>query len=518
MRQDYPGPDGRGPGLRVLLINPALSVSEKDFWGDMAYPPPLGLAYLAGAVSRAGHEVEIIDCLGLYPIPVEHNEGRVRIGMRADDILARASEFKPDITGIACGYTAHAPDSIGVAVKIKECLGSGHPVIMGGAHATTCPEDVFSSGVVDYIAMGEGEGILTDLCGSLERGEPTGPIEGLLAMSPDGTVTGIRQRARIQDLDSLALPRRDLLPMDVYFKYQTLRKDRINFMRRPQTTMITSRGCPEKCVFCALRCTWGRKWVPRSAESVVDEVQMLVDDYGVREIHFMDDSISVHRERLKKICELIIERKIDFRWQPASGIAIWTLDAELLKLMKKSGCYRLTLGVESGNAETLAFIRKRYTHEHALEIIKEANRLGMWTIGTFILGFPYETREQMEDSVRFSIDSGLDFAFFYCAAPFPGTDLFDIYVKEGIEVPPETTVAFGLVDSLTMEACEIEAAREDATARFMRNISHRPWKMLGKIRSLEDVGYVLKVASYGLKLARTRTEDKSISAYLYGDD
>ena len=123
---------------------------------------------------------------------------------------------------------------------------------------------------------------------------------------------------------------------------------------------------------------------------------------------------------MTEICDAIIDRKIDIRWTPPNGIAIWTLDRELLKKIKRSGCYRLTFGIESGNPETQKFIGKKLDRERVKEVIRNANSLGLWTLCTFIIGFPYETREAIYDTIDFAIDSGTDLALFYRLGLWPG--------------------------------------------------------------------------------------------------
>ncbi len=503
--------------IRIQLINPTVTISKADYYQGISFMPPLGLAYLASVLCEAGHEVSIIDRLGAHPMPVERTGDLLRCGIDESTVLERMESFAPELIGITCPYTANARDAVDTARLVKRAS-PGIPVLMGGAHASVCPEELLAEESVDYVIAGEGEDVTKSLVAALESGAETSAIDGLMRMNADGVISGSPAHERIKDLDSIPFPRRDLLPMEQYFKAQQSGLERINNIRWPKTTMITSRGCPENCVFCAIRCTWGRKWKGRSPGNVVNEIEGLVRDFGVREIDFLDDSLSVSRSRLEAICNLIIEREIDIKWTTPNGIAIWSLDEDLLKLMKRSGCYRLTFGLESGDSDTIDFIRKRYTRDYAQKLIGYANRIGLWTIGTFILGFPYETRAQMEHTIRFAIDSGLDLAVFYCAAAFPGTDLYKVCASEGIEVPRSASLMLSAIDSTTMTAEQIARVREDANGRFARNLRRRPWKVLEKIKNVEDCRYAARVSRYALRLSRRSAATRSTTAFLYSGD
>lgn len=504
--------------IKVLFTNPPVTVKEEDYFEGMSFMPPLGLAYLAAVASAAGHEAAIVDCVGMSPMKVEKGQGVCRCGLGDTEILEEVRHFAPDLVGITCPYTANAPDALSVAELVKTGYSDEVPVVMGGAHASVCPEELLMSGWVDFVVVGEGEGAFIDICSSLAAGRVPLDVPGVLGRGPDGQVTSLLARERIKDLDAIPYPRRDLIPLREYFKAQEAHAERINNMRRPKTSMITSRGCPENCVFCAIRCTWGRKWVGRSPLNIVGEIESLVSEYGVREIDFLDDSLSVSRARLEELCKLIIERGLDIKWTTPNGIAIWSLDEKLLLLMKKAGCYRLTFGLESGDPETIKFIRKRYTNDQAMRLIRYSNRIGLWTIGTFILGFPYETREQMQNTIEFAMKCGVDLAVFYCATPFPGTDLYQVCLDEGIEVPRASSLMLSSVGSVNLDEGEIARVREEANSRFVANMVKRPWKPLSKIRNLEDLRYVIRVVGFGWNLRRKSAKDRSTTSFLYSSE
>ncbi len=161
-------------------------------------------------------------------------------------------------------------------------------------------------------------------------------------------------------------------------------------------------------------------------------MESLIKTYGIKEFRFFDDNISWDKKRIIEICDEIIKRKLGIRWDTPNGVAIATLDQEVLEKMKKSGYYKIIMGIESGSETTLKFMRKPVVLNHAKEIIKICNDLGIWTWSTFVIGFPDETKEEIQKTINFAKNSGLNFATFYIAQPYPGTELYHVYEKEGL--------------------------------------------------------------------------------------
>jgi len=215
----------------------------------------------------------------------------------------------------------------------------------------------------------------------------------------------------------------------------------------------------------------------------------------VKEIHFSDDNISVNKNRIIGICNEIIKRKLDIRWACPTGIAIWSLDEGLLRIMKKAGCYRLTFGLESGNKETLDFIGKKYSYETAKKLIKLANKLGFWTASTFIFGFPQEKKESIDDTISLALNSDLDFALFYTPVIFPGTRLFDIFMGSGIKYDPGMLGVNNAYDSLHFSGEQLLKMRALANSLVIKKSLTRPLRFLNKIKSLEDFFYVMKIGN-----------------------
>ena len=495
--------------MRTLLLFPPTTV----YGDDPSVPPvtqPLGLAYLAAYLEREGHEVMILDSRGGKEDTTQTSTYS-RFGLSDDKILTKIQSYSPEIIGISNMFTAYSGDPHRIAELIKKKWPE-IPIVFGGSHPSEFPELVMKDKNVDMVVKGEGEKTFSELLKKLGNKEPLSDVLGLTYREGENVIQN-SPRERMEDIDSLPLPARHLLPMEKYLD-ATKRNDFV--MRQPALAMLTSRGCPQKCVFCTVRAVWGRDWAGRHPSSVVDEIEILKEKYGVREVSFLDDDLGRDIPRLGAICDEIIRRKVDIRWTTPNGVAHWLLNEKLLDKMKASGCYRLTFGIESGSKETRKFIKKQVPLEQATRMIAHANKIGLWTICTFILGFPYETKEDMRDSIRYAIDSGTDMAVFYLLLPHPTSDVYAVFKSEGLlDLDPimdptthkeaEDFASIGEVLSqrgAQTKYCSPEELQEmlsEAYKAFFRarlkKWALNPMHFVKKIHSYEDFQYTLRVGS-----------------------
>lgn len=475
--------------MKVLLINPPSTIDKNDYLDD-AISPPLGLGYLSAYLLQHEHNVSVLDCLAVGFDDIEQIGQKRRRGLNEEKIKDAIKQYDPHLVGITSMFTSRSRDAHKVAQVVKS-VNKEIFVVFGGCHASSSFTEVLNDLNIDMIVIGEGEQTLLEIVNNLSWNKPFDNIKGT-AIKKNGSVLINEPRPFIEDLDLLPFPARDLFPINSYFKNQ---KKGVNYnIRWPFISMITSRGCPGHCVFCGVKTIWGRRWRARSPVNVVDEIEYMIKKYNVREIVFLDDNISVNRNRFKDICSEIIKRKLDIKWSTPNGIAIWTLDEELLRLMKKSGCFKLTFGLESGNKDTLKFIGKKYSYEHANNIIKYANKLGIITLGTFIIGFPFENKIAIDNTINYAISSDLDFAFFFTAATFQGTELFEITKKENLPYNPDSSTVIGGATSKYFTSKQLNQFRQEAGLRFAKSRLKKIYKYLLKIRSIEDFLYFIKLA------------------------
>ncbi len=516
--------------MKILLVKPSCTVYK----ADPSLPSatlPFGIAYLASYLLEKGEEVIVIDAPSEGIKNIERYENKTKIGLSDAEIEKRIRAFKPDIVGISSMFTAFYLDAHNLAALVKK-IDPDIKVIMGGAHASIFPELSLKDKNVDIVVKGEGEVTLWEIVKAIKKGRDCAEVPGVVARS-GGEIVNNPKRKFIKDIDILPFPAYHLLPMDAYFE---VARDSPYLMDSMMCSVVSSRGCPGDCSFCSIHSVWGRSWRGRSAKNVVDEMEFLIKEYKIKEFSFLDDSVACSSKRMGEICDEMIERKLNVHWSTPNGISHWTLDEPLLDKMKLSGCYRLTFGIESGNQKTREFIgwKKNISLEQGKEITKYANRIGLWTISTFILGFPYEDEESIRDSIRFAIESDADFAPFFLLMPFPGTKAYEAFKKEGLldfddlmdpSVEGRELQFEKLGAALAQKGCqttyftseELQGFLSEAYAQFWRArfISFlNPLRILRKIKSASGFKYAMRIVLVGAKLKINQIKHKKFTAHM----
>ena len=392
--------------------------------------PPLGVGYIASVI-RNDVGVKIMDAVaeGFYH-EEDLDEDFLIYGSSYEDIIRRIEEYKPDIVGISCLFSSVFPVVREVCKRVK-ALDKNIITITGGTYPSFMAEELLAKEPdLDMIALGEGEYTMRDLIRSLRSGSDLSTIDGL-AWKQNGSVRANPKTRLIENLDELPFPSRDLMPMDLYpsiiVPHSFSAKDKMN------TPMITSRGCPAKCTFCSSSKFWGYKFRWRSAENVLDEIGEVVSKYGIKEIQFEDDNFTANKKRAKEIFKGIVERGYKISFNMPNGIAVWTMDEEMINLMKQAGCYEVTLAFESGCQEVLDnVIKKPLDLEKARETTRLIHKAGIRTNAFYIFGFPGESREQISETFKFARQVKTNMAYFFIANPLPGTELYEKARADGL--------------------------------------------------------------------------------------
>lgn len=382
--------------MKTMLINPSQ---------DTKYPqPPLGLASIAAVLEKNNCHVEILDA----------NTSQLSESM----IVKKAGNA--DIIGI----TALTP-VINSAMRIAKGIKQTNPnstILLGGPHATILPEEILNNvPEIDIIVRGEGEETIVELCTVLENDKSIENIHGITYRN-NNTIKTTPSRPPIMNLDSLPFLAYHLLPLDKYKLHPPHGRE------HPFMAMLTSRGCPYNCIFCS-KSVFGSKFRGQSPERIVDEIVYLKERFGIKEIAFYDDVFTLKQKRIMQFLKELKERDLDIPWTCEARADLVT--GELLREMKKAGCYMIAYGIESGNQTILNNLRKKITIEQVRYAIEATRKAGIQSVGYFMLGSPRETPEAIHQTIDFAKSLNIDFAQFSVTVPFPGTDLYDLYLNSG---------------------------------------------------------------------------------------
>lgn len=480
--------------MRILLIYPPTSALRGESVGAV---PPLGLAYLASVVEKQGHTVKILDALleGYDQRTLEKGGHSETVGLSWREIERRLSNFQPDIVGVTSMFW-YMNQSLHKVAELAKNYDKNVPVVVGGAHPSLFARNILADINIDFVVIGEGEITFAELAHNLKEGKGYYDVKGI-AYRKNGNVILNPPRDTIRNLDDLPFPARHLLSLTGYCS-----KHVIHGHTRPKTraytSMITSRGCPFQCTFCTVPLIWGRKWRARSPDMIVAEIQHLTDTHGIREVHFEDDNISLDATRMRRICELLLEKGVNVNWTTPNGIAARTLDERLVSLMARSGCYRLNIGVESADPAVLRQIRKPVDLRQVTNVIHWCRKYGIETCGFFMIGFPSDSVETIGKTLSFAVASELDYANFNILVPFPGTEIHaelvgrELISKED-ELDRYRVQGFTTLRTDNLSARELVELQRELTKAFARNRLRKDpirvfLRRLRYLNSIEDLG------------------------------
>ncbi len=426
--------------VKVLLINPPRTYYAGSVPFDVHLP--LGLMYVAAMV-RNICDVEIFDCL-VFDVK-NRSDNAIMYGASSKEICKTIREKKPDVVGISIHSTAQYRNAESVA-KIAKEVNPKIVTVFGGPDPSVRFESILENQYCDYCVVGDGEETFYQFILNFSDTSSREKTKGL-AYRRDGFVH-FEPRTFDSNLDILPFPAYDLVDLKRYFKNKNFYRDR-SVIHKNSTSIITSRGCPNGCVFCSVKLHMGQKYRSHSPEYVIKLLRFCKDQYGISNFHFEDDNLTFNKERFEKILDLIIEKKLQIKWDTPNGIRVDSMNYNILEKMKQSGCVHLVLAIESGNQRVLnEVIHKGLDIEYATEIAKFCRQLKIPTNAFYVIGFPGETIKEMEDTVDFALllfrRYGLS-PYLMVATPLYGTDLYDICIKnkfiESEPTPEELCVA-----------------------------------------------------------------------------
>lgn len=410
--------------MRIVLINPRFRLPI-----DTRTTPHLGLAYLAAVSERRGDEVRIFDA-----------------DVEEQSLAEFIKDFRPHVVGITAN-TPQVKQAWRHAAQIKAV--HDVPVVVGGPHPSVESEDLdFESAkrpAVDMVVRGEGEETWIEICERIEdfmRDQPDfstaalmdpakgiwDDVLGLTYKTSDGELHRNMGRPAIADLDSLPWPAYHLFNMEKYTNLQPA-TDKVDGSK--SFSILTSRGCPYRCVFCS-QSIMPVKWRSRTPENVLAEWKHLVEDLGAEEVGVLDDSANIRKKRLYQLADMLIENNLNHvPWIFVNGIRANLVDRELMKKLKEAGLRRTAFGVETGNPEILQAIDKNIDLDTIRNAFKICKEVGLETIAFMIIGLPGETRETMQDTINFAIELDPLIANFSMMTPYPGTKVWTQVKRHG---------------------------------------------------------------------------------------
>lgn len=432
---------------RVVLVNPYFQ-KETQAIAQITVGPPLGLAYIASALERNGYSVSIIDA----------NAERLSV----EETVSRILESKPDLAGFSA-VTPTIDICHQLAKKIKK-ENSNIFTVAGGIHASSLPEETLKEYAgFDFLIRGEGELALVGLLGALNNNIALNNIKGLVYRN-SGNIIVNGAADRVENLDDLGFPARHLLKNSLYKTFDSGR----------MTSIIAMRGCPASCIYCAVSLVAGKKCRKRSPSHVIKEVESCLNKYKTGFIAFLDDTFTFDKEWVHNLCDEFVRsglyRKI--KWSCLTRVD--NVDLGLLRHMKKAGCVRVELGIESGSQKILDYAKKGITLQQTREAFSMAKEAGLSTMGFVMLNVPGEDKDTILATKEFIMELEPDFLQVSFATPYPGTELFEICKRDNLLTSKDWSRYLFLNNQIIKNPAISEKELEDLMRDIQRSFHLRP--------------------------------------------
>ena len=466
--------------MKFLLIRPPFVVEKKYF--PRFSNESLGTETLEAFLIKKCN-VKVVDCVAEKWNKIWEIKNLPELyfqGLKPEQIFKKIKSFKPDIVGINWLFTAQS-ESVNLIINLIRKFSKNMPIVVGGAHPSADPKKtLLENDKIDIVVCGEGEITMQELIDNkLEN------LENILGIAyrKNNEIVVNPSRELIKDLDTIPLPKRSRKKHKNYSKqhffkalFEKMKKiklpeifiikivaflsnlpvvDKIYYkiynknrnISLPAADIITSRGCPNHCTFCAVHNIWGHRWRARSAENVLKEIDDLVNNFGVKHLNIVDDNFNISKERTIEICKGIIERDYKITLFASSGSYVPTLDEEVLTWLKKAGLNHIRMSIESGSQEMLDNVIKKHINLNQVKsIVGVCKKLNIYTEAAFIFGIPGETIETMKQTLKFSEEIGFNRVIKFIFQPFENTELYDVCVENNYlteDYDPQQTYVTG---------------------------------------------------------------------------
>jgi len=412
--------------MKLLFINPPNKKLRNEVNKAVL---PLGLAYLAAVLLREKYDVRILDSV------IEDIDNHFIFndceyyGLGIEYIRDEIQKYNPDVVGVSCLFTSTTEISIEICRVSQEC--NVRHTIIGGPTPSALTEFFISKSCIDLVFIGESEESIAEFSHAVNQGGELdfSKIDGIAYKDTHNHPVIKPKRSFIANIDDIPLPARHLLPMEKYFEISSPQGG--VYKSKRNTPILTSRGCPATCCFCASANVWGKGYRMRSPEMVIKEIELLKKEYNIEEFQIQDDNFTLNKKRTIQICKDL--KNMDLYWSMPNGVALWALDEEVIKAMGEAGCHFIIAAIESGNKRVLKeVIKKPLKLDTVIDLCKCIKKNRIFLSGFFIVGFPDETLDEIRDTFKFALKCNLDIAGFSYATPLPSTQLWEQAERENL--------------------------------------------------------------------------------------